>query len=112
MTNEQIIADIAATIYGEDAVMEMIENGDDIPLHTIKGWDEVGKRKGVKYKVRKGEHGIETRLWKKKKNKGTKNEEVNENSNNDNEELTTNRDFYLCKSFLFRQDQVELVKEK
>ena len=28
MTNEQIIADIAATIYGEDAVMEMLENGD------------------------------------------------------------------------------------
>lgn len=107
MTNEQIIADIAATIYGEDAVMEMIENGDDIPLHTIKGWDEVGKRKGVKYKVRKGEHGIECRLWKKKKVGSCEKEKSDEQES----EIPSNRDFYMCKSFLFRGDQVELVAE-
>ena len=109
MTNEQIIADIAATIYGEDAVMEMIENGDDIPLHTIKGWDEVGKRKGVKYKVRKGEHGIECRLWKKKKKKSGVSEE--EKSDEQESVIPSNRDFYMCKSFLFRGDQVELVAD-
>ena len=107
MTNEQIIADIAATIYGEDAVMEMIENGVDIPLHTVKGWDEVGKRRGVKYKVRKGEHGLECRLWKKKKKKN------NEEEKNEEQEslIPSNRDFFLCKSFLFRGDQVELIAE-
>lgn len=107
MTNEQIITEIAMQVYGEDTVMEMIQNGIEIPLHTLQGWASRGP-----YKIKKGEHGIETRLWKKKKKKGTKNEEVNENSNNDNEEISTNRDFYLCKSFLFRHDQVELVKEK
>ena len=108
MTNEQIIADIAASIYGEDAVIEMIENGVDIPLHTIKGWDEIGKRKGVKYKVRKGEHGIECRLWKKKKKKADSAEEKSEEQES---AIPTNRDFYMCKSFLFRGDQMELVAE-
>lgn len=49
MTNEQIIADIAATIYGEDAVTTMIENGEDIPLHTVKGWAARGP-----FRVKKG----------------------------------------------------------
>ena len=108
MTNEQIIADIAATIYGEDAVMEMLENGDDIPLHKIKGWEEVGKRKGVHYKVKKGEHGIECRLWKKKKKAGASEEEK---SDEQESVIPSNRDFYMCKSFLFRGDQVELVAD-
>lgn len=107
MTNDQIITEIAMQVYGEDTVMEMIQNGIEIPLHTLQGWASRGP-----YKIKKGEHGIETRLWKKKKKKDTKNEEVNENSYNNKEEIPTNCDFYLCKSFLFRHDQVELVKEK
>lgn len=107
MTNNQIITEIAIQVYGEDTVTEMIENGIEIPLHTLQGWASRGP-----YKVKKGEHGIETHLWKKKKKKGSKNEGVNENSDNDNKESSSNSDFYLCKSFLFRHDQVELVKEK
>lgn len=107
MTNEQIITEIAMQVYGEDTVMEMIQNGIEIPLHTLQGWASRGS-----YKVKAGEHGIETRLWKKKKKKDFRNEEVNENSDKDKEELPVNRDFYLCKSFLFRYDQVEKVEEK
>ena len=100
MTNAQIIADVAATIYGEEAVMEMIENGIEIPLHTVKGWAARGP-----FRVKKGEHGLETRLWKKKKKKDNQEEEQSE------EGVPTNRDFYLCKSYLFREDQVERVEE-
>ena len=63
MTNEQIIADIAMTIYGEDAVIQMLEEGIEIPLHTVQGWAARGP-----YRVKKNEHGIECRLWKKRKN--------------------------------------------
>lgn len=64
MTNEQIIAEIAASIYGEDVVTDMIQNGEDIPLHTVIGWSQRGP-----FRVKKGEHGLETRLWKKRKRK-------------------------------------------
>ena len=99
MTNEQIIADVATTVYGEDAVMQMIEDGIEIPLHTVKGWSTRGP-----YRVKKGEHGIETRLWKKKTKKDMKEEE--------NEEAEKRRGFYLAKSYLFRADQVERIKEE
>ena len=54
-------------VYGEDTVMEMIQNGIEIPLHTLQGWASRGP-----YKIKKGEHGIETRLWKKKKSQKTR----------------------------------------
>ncbi len=95
VTNEQIIADIALSIYGEDAVTTMLKKGEDIPLHTLKGWMARGN-----YKVKKGEHGIETRLWKKRKKR--------ENAETDEE---SDGEFYLTKAFLFRKDQIEIVKE-
>ena len=101
MTNQQIIADIATSIYGEDAVMTMLENGEDIPLHTVKGWAARGP-----FKVKKGEHGLETRLWKKRKKKDAAQDDEEKNA-----EGGTNRDFYMAKSFLFRADQVEKVAE-
>lgn len=101
MTNEQIITDIAMTIYGEDAVMKMLEDGIEIPLHTLQGWAARGP-----YKIKKGEHGIETRLWKKRKHK--KNDEE-ASPNEEASEIPNNRDFYLCKAFLFRIDQIERV---
>ncbi len=102
MTNDQIIADIAVTIYGEDAVTTMLEHGEDIPLHTIKGWAARGP-----FRIKKGEHGLETRLWKKRKRK-------DKDISSDDEETTeeaSNRDFYMVKAFLFRADQVERVAE-
>lgn len=100
MTNEQIIADIAMTLYGEDAVIQMLEEGIEIPLHTVQGWAARGP-----YRVKKNEHGLECRLWKKKKKTSTPEDTEADTS----EDEPTNRDFYLCKSFLFRADQVEKV---
>ena len=97
MTNQQIIADVAVSVYGKDAVMSMLEKGEEIPLHTVKGWAARGP-----YRVKKGEHGLETKLWKKRKKK--------EVAEDDEKEEATNRDFYMAKSFLFRKDQVEVVK--
>lgn len=105
MTNEKIIEEIAIQVYGEEAVIKLISEGLEIPLHTVQGWNQ---RSGGKLRVKKGEHGIECRLWKKKncKKKESKNEDNDEHSEN-----PTDRDFYLCKSYLFRADQVEHVKE-
>ena len=101
MTNEQIITNIAISLYGEDAVREMLENGDEIPLHTVQGWASRGP-----YKVKKGEHGHECRLWKKKKNRDHEQKDAE-----DNPPVSTNHNFYLCKSFLFRADQIEQKTE-
>ena len=52
-------------------------------------------------------HGLETRLWKKRKRK-------DKDASSDEEENTeeaTNRDFYMAKAFLFRVDQVERVAD-
>ncbi len=92
MTNEQIILEAAIIIYGQDAVMEMLANGKEIPLHTIAGWRARGN-----YRVIKGEHGYECRLWKKRKVKSVEGDPYEE--------------FYKAKAFLFTETQVELVDE-
>ena len=102
MTNEQIISDIAATIYGEDAVRTMLENGEDIPLHTVKGWAARGS-----FRVKKGEQGIETKLWKKRKRKADDICSVNDKTS----EKTFGNDYYMTRAFLFRADQVERSSE-
>ncbi len=58
------IKSLGLSIYGEEVVTDMIQNGEDIPLHTVKGWSQRGP-----FRVKKGEHGLETRLWKKRKRK-------------------------------------------
>ena len=63
------------------------------------------------YKIKKGEHGLETKLWRKRKRKADeKNSKKNEES--DAETADDNKDFYLCKAFLFRADQVEKVDKE
>ena len=97
MTNEQIIAKMAilAGLYTEDEVIDFLKEGKEIPLHTLNGWTARGN-----YKIKAGEHGLETRLWKKKEKKDNRNgsEEYKEK-------------FYLTKAFLFSLDQVELKEE-
>lgn len=94
MSNEQIIEEIAIQVYGEEAVMQMHMDGVEIPLHTAQGWNARGN-----YRVKKGEHGIETRLWKKKKDNTYENED----------KAVAKEQYYLCKAFLFRIDQVEMI---
>ena len=92
MKNEEIIARIAVNygIYTETEITDMIARGQDIPPHTFQGWCARGMS------VRKGEQGIACRLWRKKQN----------NKNNDENE-NLDEGFYLTRSFLFREDQVE-----
>ncbi len=89
MNNAQIIMAIATSLYGEKCVTGLVSNGVEIPLHTAKGWADRG------YRIKKGEHGIETRLWKKKR--GIEGDDIQ-------------NPYYKAKAFLFTADQV--VKEE
>lgn len=94
MNNQQIIEQAATAIWGEQAVQEMIASGKGIPLHTAQGWKSLGD-----YYVRKGEHGLQVRLWRKKKGKIAQ-------AGCDEAEGS----FYLAKAFLFREDQMVKVE--
>ena len=105
MTNEQIIYEIAVQLFGEEVVEQMMEEFGEIPLHTMQGWAMRGN-----YRVKKGEHGLECRLWKKKKNKNS-DKQSRDADDEEDKDNPTNRSFYLCKSYLFRADQVEVVNK-
>lgn len=96
MTNEQIITNVAYSIWGEDTVNDMISKNIEIPLHTISGWNSRIHGTG-RYIVKKGQHGVQTKLWKQRKKK-TFEEDQKET-------------FYLAKSYLFRADQLIKIEE-
>lgn len=99
MKNIEIIANeaVAANLYTQEQVEEILECGGELPLHTFAGWKARGKM------VRKGEHAaIKTRLWKFKK--GAKKAEAEAEV----EEKEESR-YYLCKAFLFTAEQVEAI---
>ncbi len=100
MNNEQLIEQAATTIWGEEAVQEMIKSGKGIPLHTVQGWKELGN-----YYVRKGEHGLQIRLWRRKKGKGA------QEGCDETDGVPSEGGFYLAKAFLFREDQMVKVEE-
>ena len=101
MNNEQIIYQVAIGVYGEENVEKMIAEYGEVPLHTLKGWNMRGN-----FMVKKGEKGIECRLWKKNKRKGDEEKEHME----ENQDSSNHNGFYLCKSYLFHIDQVERGK--
>lgn len=82
MKNKEIIARaaVAAGILTRKDADEMVKRGEDIPFHTIQGWNLRGD-----YRVKEGEEGIEVKLWRKKEGE---------------------EKFYLAKSFLFSKDQL------
>ena len=88
-SNQTIIIEegIKNGIFSETEADLMMINGQDIPLHTYSGWVELGKA------PRKGEHGIQTRLWKK--------------TQKEDQEM-----YVLVKSFLFSEAQVEDINEE
>lgn len=100
MTNEQIIIDTAISlgIYDEEEIEEFLEKQGTLPLHTFAVWKTLG------YVPKKGVHGYETRLWKRKTKKqdDTDKEKISEENR---------KDFYLTKAFLFDISQVEKIKE-
>ncbi|SNU06672.1 hypothetical protein SAMN06297422_10721 [Lachnospiraceae bacterium] len=101
MTNEQIIADVAVTsgLFTEAEIVDFIESGREIPLHTFQGWAARGN-----YRIKAGEHGIETRLWKKRKPN-------NPEKNSHDEKQEDDKGFYLTKAYLFSADQVEIRED-
>lgn len=97
MTNARIIFNEAITneIYTEEQAIALIEKYGALPIHTFKKWNSLG------YKVKKGEHArVTTKLWKPitKKVKAE-----------DGEDEKKETKMYLCKSYLFTLEQVELM---
>ena len=82
MKNNEIIthAAVAVGILGGKDAEGMVKRGEDIPFHTIQGWNLRGN-----YCVKEGEEGFEVKLWRKKEGK---------------------EKFYFAKSFLYREDQL------
>ena len=110
VTNEQIIYEnaISAGIFTEEEAMSILEKEGELPLHSLSGW-KIRSPKGYEIRIRKGEHAILTiNLWKKKKKK--KSEPITEE--NEEEQKETDRDFYLTKTFLFSDKQIEMVPIK
>lgn len=96
MTNEQIIEGIARELYGDDEIDDIQSKGEEIPLHTVKGWEKRA------YRVKQGEHGIETKLWKiRKHNKKATEDDKDQNA------IVPKKNFYLTKAYLFTTKQVE-----
>lgn len=85
----------------EIIMAEMVTRNITEELHTFNKWKSLG------YKVRKGEHGIETRLW---KYNNKKKEEAPEDSDEETKKKYKSG-FYLAKSYLFKQSQVEKIEE-
>ena len=101
MTNEQIIIDtaVALGLYNESQIEEYLEEQGTLPLHTFAVWKSLG------YAPKKGTHGYETRLWKRKNKKDKEADKDNEEISDENK-----RDFYLTKAFLFDISQVEKIQ--
>ena len=99
MNNVEIIAKeaISAGLYTNEEIEELIKNGKEVPLHTLKGWEARGN-----YKIKAGSHGIETKLWKIKDKKENQDENDSKDEN-ENEKLK----FHLVKAVLFYENQVE-----
>lgn len=96
MNNDEIINNIAISIYGKDEVDEMHAHGMDIPVHTRAGW----KCRGAF--VKDGEKPIQTKLWKIRTGAA-----VSDSVEPD----TTRPQFYLSKAYLYCREQVELISE-
>lgn len=105
MNNEQLILNVAILngLYTQEEAEQIIEEKGELPLHSLTGWKRRSPA-GYEYKIKKGEHGLETRLWKKRKKKKA------EEDSDQKEPVEPKRYFYLAKTHLFAESQVELVK--
>ena len=96
MNNDEIINNIAASIYGKDKIDDMLAHGQDIPVHTAIGW----KMRGP-YKITDGEKPIQAKLWKMRTGAST--------SDSKGPDAKKPR-FYLSKAYLYCREQVELCE--
>ena len=83
MKNREIIANAAVQtgILTAEEAKDALENGGEIPLHTLQGWNLRGS-----YRVKSGEEGISVKLWRKRENEDR---------------------FYLARAYLYRFEQLE-----
>jgi hypothetical protein len=85
-------------------MLEMATRNITEEVHTFQMWKHLG------FKVKKNEHGIETRLWKyNPKNKKQNKEELPENADEETKKKY-NSGFYLAKAYLFTRSQVEKIE--
>ena len=110
MTNFNIVANAAieAGILTKEAVDDIIQNKDELPIHTFKEWQKKG------YYVRKGEKAkLTTDIWKRSKKKVYINEMSEEELiDKDPDTVYIEKDkgwFYKTKAFFFTADQVEAI---
>ena len=92
MTNENIIIATALkhNIYTEEQIKEMLEEKGQIDLHTLIGWKKLSPP-NYEYRIKHGQKGIETKLWRRKTEKDD-----------------TKETYFLTKAYLFSKEQVEL----
>lgn len=95
MTNEEIILKEALenNIFSQNEIEKYVSKGMVIPFHTFNVWKEMG------YKVKKGEKGFATHLWKYKSHKDKDKDQEGEQQEG--------YCYYLAKAYLFTLDQVE-----
>ena len=94
MNNANIIiqAAIQAGYYTESEMKSLLEEGKVPEFHTYAVWKQMGLC------PKKGEHGYEIRLWRKKvKRCDAKEVDIGEEENG--------REFYMTKAFLFHISQ-------
>lgn len=107
MNNEKLIFNIAIAneLYTQEEAEQIIADHGELPLHSVQGWKHRSPA-GYEYRIKRGEHGLETRLWKKRKGKKV----VEDDDTAQDEAEIGKKYFYLAKTYLFTEKQVELVK--
>ena len=102
MNNEQIIQEAALSLglYTEEEIEDYAMQGESLPFHTFTVW------KSKCMVPKKGVHGYEVHLWKRRKKK--------EVSEEDPEVIDETEDmkkgaYYKTKAILFNKDQVEVL---
>ncbi len=96
MNNDEIINNIAVSIYGKDEVNNMLAQGQEVPIHTALGWRMRGP-----YKIKDGEKPIEVKLWKKRSGAS---------ESDPNGPDSHKPQFYLSRAYLYCREQMELME--
>lgn len=85
MKNQEIIAKAAVEIglLTTTEAKKRLQNGEDIPLHTMQGWKLRGD-----YQIKEGAEPVEVKLWKKQEDGR----------------------FYLARAYLYSEEQMQKSK--
>lgn len=59
------IAAVKADLYTAEEAKKILESNQQFDLHTLSRWNQIGH-----FKLKDGEVGIPTKLWRKKENGG------------------------------------------